>query len=137
MSHNANANMPLSSLNAVVASLLVEMDDHLGVAGRRQRMPAALQRGSEFPVVVDLAVEDDDDAAVLVVDRLRSSAEIDDAQTARAEPQTDVEVHPFFIGSAVADPREHAFEQLAADGLTAVVGINAADSAHRRLVELR
>src|ERR1700704_3046048 len=94
-------------------------------------MAAGLPRGSELSIVVDLAVEDDDDAAVFVVDWLRSSAQIDNAQTAGAEPPSRVEVHAFFIRFPVVEARVYAPQQIAADRFSPAVRIHAADSAHK------
>ncbi len=66
--------------------LLVEVGDHLGVAARRERVPGALQVGAQLAVVVDLAVEDDGDGAVLVEDRLIAGREVDHAQPLDPKP---------------------------------------------------
>ena len=61
------------------------MDDHLGVAVRAEAVPARLELGADVGEVVDLAVEDDPDRAVLVGERLIAGREIDDAQAAMPE----------------------------------------------------
>src|SRR5207245_1428893 len=58
--------------------LLVAVHEHLGVAVRAEAMAGALELTPQLPVVVDLAVLDDGDAAVLVGDRLVARLEVDD-----------------------------------------------------------
>ena len=48
-------------------------------------MTAALQLGPQLAVIVDLAVLDDDDAAVLVGERLVAAVEVDDREAAGGE----------------------------------------------------
>src|ERR1700694_2010645 len=60
---------PTQVQNAIVAMLLVEVNDHLGVAASRKAMTARLELAAQLPEVVDLPVEDELDAAVLA--RLR------------------------------------------------------------------
>src|SRR5205807_8909878 len=57
-------------VDEVRAVLLVEVDDDLGVAPRGEPVPLRLEPPLELLEVVDLAVEDDLDGAVLVPERL-------------------------------------------------------------------
>src|SRR5690348_16028764 len=55
-------------------------------------MATGLQRGAKRSVIVNLAVEDDEDAAVLVGDRLPArGAEIDDAEPPVREAEVTVD----------------------------------------------
>ena len=57
----------------------------------RKRCPFATSSRPQLPVVVDLAVEDDRDRAVLVAHRLvRGRREVDDREPAVAEPDLAV-----------------------------------------------
>ena len=115
--------------HAVGAVLLVEVDDHLGVALRGERWPRALQLRAQLAVVVDLAVQDDDDRAVLVEDRLVAGLEVDDAQALDAEARAPAMMEPARVRAAVLEPRAHAREQLRVDRLA--VGADLSDdSAH-------
>ena len=71
------------------------MDDHLGVGGRTERVPAGLQIATQFLEVVDLAVEDDLDLAVLVAKRLVPGVQIDDRQSTMGQS----DLHPAACGA--------------------------------------
>ena len=91
-----------------VAALFVEVDDDFGVGVRAEDVAARDQVASQLAVVVDLAVEDELDRAVLVGHRLvRGGAEVDDAQPAEAEPGAPVGRHERsrVVGPAVRDAR--------------------------------
>ena len=66
----------------VESVLLVEVDDHLGVAVAREAVPLRLELGAQLAVVVDLAVLDDLQAPVLVRERLVAGVEVDDRESA-------------------------------------------------------
>ena len=99
------------------AVVLVEVDDHLGVALRREAVPAAAELGGQLLVVVDLAVQHDDDRAVLVEDRLVAGLEVDDSQPLDAEADAVVEEEAARVWAAVLDHRAHALEQRTLDRL--------------------
>jgi hypothetical protein len=120
---------PVQPLDAVDAVLLVEVRDDLGVAVCRQRVPARDELLAQLAVVVDLAVQDDRDGAVLVEDRLVAGGEVDHAQA--LDPQRDVggAEDPARVRPAVLEARAHALGQLRVD----VVPVRAQlsdDSAH-------
>ncbi len=71
--------------------LLVEVDEHLRVAVSREGVTGPLEVVPELAVVVELAVLDDLDAAVLVADWLVAGLEVDDRETARGEADTAVD----------------------------------------------
>ena len=100
--------MPCSASTHRRPRLLVEVDDHLGVALGGEAMAAAQQVAPQLAEVVDLAVEDDDDRAVLVVDRLVAGLEVDDAQPLDAEPHLALHVQAARIRPAVLEGRAHA-----------------------------
>src|SRR5688572_32002859 len=89
-----------------------------------------LQLGYELLVVVDLAVVDDDDRAVLVVEGLLTGREIDDREPAVTERDTRLEMQAVAIGPAMGDRVVHLQRQ-AAVRLTLESGVdNACNSAH-------
>src|SRR5207248_399595 len=79
---------------------------------------------------------DDDHAAILVVNRLPSSRQIDDAEPARAEPDIGVEIDAVVVRSTVADARQHAVKYFGADRLAGAVRIHAANSTHESVLSL-
>ncbi len=73
----------------------------------RKTWPSRSQRGAQFGVVVDLAVEDDDDRTVLVVHRLLAAADVDDREPPVAKPHARLGVEAVAIRAAMADRRRH------------------------------
>jgi hypothetical protein len=117
--------------HALEPVFLVQMEDHLAIAPRAKRVSPGQQLRSEFPEVVDLAVRDQRDAAVLVAHRLIGlGTEIDDRQAAMAERARAVAPETFGIGAAVADRVGHAPNGLEIGGGAAIVRKKSADSAH-------
>src|SRR6266508_5574983 len=92
------------------AVLLVEVDEHLGVALRRKTMAASFQPGPELAVVVDLSVLNDLDRAVLVPDRLVAALEVDDGKAPRRERDGPVDEAPLAVGAAVTQALAHRRE---------------------------
>ncbi len=83
--------MPRRRSDKIEPVLLVEVDEHLGVAMSREGVPGPLEVMPELAVVVELAVLDDLDAAVLVADRLVAGLEVDDREAARGEADAAVD----------------------------------------------
>src|SRR2546430_1568264 len=83
------------------ASLLVQVDDDLGVRARVDRVSPALQIPAELLEVVDLAVEDGPDRPVFVVHGLAAGLQVDDAQPSHAEPDAGRHVEALVVGAAV------------------------------------
>ena len=121
-SQSANANIPCSRSTQALAELLVEVQRSPPCRSRSRTRGPATQVGAQLPVVVDLAVEDHDDRAVLVGDRLVSVFEIDHGQSLHTESHPGVEEVPresgprclsarTSCGGAIprASPRERAF----------------------------
>ena len=77
----------------------------------RNVCPSRSQRGAQLAVVVDLAVEDHPDGAVLVGDRLVAGRDVDDAQAPHAERDAVLDVEALVVRSAVADDVAHALQQ--------------------------
>ena len=60
----------------------------------QKRWPRCLELGAQLDVVEDLAVEDDPDRAVFVVDRLLAAREVDDAQARVRQPDGPLSWNP-------------------------------------------
>ena len=99
--------MPRSRSQRRVAPFLVPVHEHLGVATRAERVAGALELVHELAVVVDLAVLDDDDRAVLVRDRLVAAGQVDDREPARGDADALVRVHALRVGAAMDERLRH------------------------------
>src|SRR6185436_1924721 len=69
----------------LITHLLVEVNDDLGVALRREAVPLLFEALAQLLEVVDLAVLDGPDRSVLVAHRLMATGDVDDAQPAVAQ----------------------------------------------------
>ena len=98
-------------IHEVQPQLLVEMGDHLGIAPGPEAMPARSSRSRSAPVIVDLAVADHADRAVLVRERLPTVRDVDDRQPPAAESGAALDRHPVAVGPAVDQRLTHALEQ--------------------------
>src|SRR5205814_1142289 len=96
----------------IVAVLLVGVRDDLGVGSGAEAVAAALQLRAQFAEVVDLAIEDDRDALVLVADGLVPGLEVDDSQPARHQADAGTEVVAGAIRTAMDQRIPEAPEQL-------------------------
>ena len=74
-------------------------------------MPGALQPFAKLLEVVDLSVEDDDDVAVLVEDRLVARGEIYDPEALYPKTDATVNMYSARVRSPVLDVPAHALEQ--------------------------
>ena len=119
---------PAQPLGEAGAVLLVEVDEHLGVGVRAEGVAGALELVAQLGVVVDLAVLDDDDAAVLVRDRLVAAGEVDDREAPRAERDLAVDVLAAAVGAAVDELGAHRAKRL--DVGVPVAARDPADPAH-------
>ena len=90
----ARANIPRSRREHPGPLVLVEVDEDLGVALRAERVAPGLEPAPEGGEVVDLAVEDGPDRAVLVRERLMPAGQVDDRQPAEPERGVVVAVGP-------------------------------------------
>ena len=105
------------------------MDDRFRVAGGLEDVAAPLQVAPQLLVVVDLAVEDDPDGAVLVRDRLEAVAQIDDAEAAHADGDAVADVDALIVGTAVRHDAAHRADLVLTNGLS-VPPDYACDAAH-------
>ena len=81
------ANWPRSRSNIPSLMLFPKMRNDLRVAVRDQAMPARFQLRALLEIIEQLAVEDHEDAPVLIGDRLLAIRQADDAQPARRQRQ--------------------------------------------------
>jgi hypothetical protein len=93
-------------------ALLPQVDDHLSVGGGREAVSALLQVAPQLGEVVDLAVEDDAYAPVLVPERLAPAGGVDDGQAPHAERHAVPHVDPLVVRPAVDQGRAHVADAL-------------------------
>ena len=93
-------------------------------------MAERLQFRHELLKVVDLAVEDDADAAVLVEERLLTGGDVDDRQTAMPEAEAGLDVDAALVGTAVVLGFVHPLQRGAIDVALAAGVEDAGDAAH-------
>ena len=128
-SQRAKPNMPRRG-EAVRAVLLVEVDDDLDVGAGAEAVAAGGELFAQLLEVVDLAVADDGDCAVLVRDRLITGLEIDDAEAPEAQTDAGREVEALAVGAAMAQTVGHPLEHVAVDRPHRVRVDDTADPAH-------
>ena len=118
------------------APLFVGVNDHLRVRLRPERVPGLEEFLAQFDVIVDLPVENDLDAPVLVADGLRAAANIDDAQPPVAQARLTVHQFAVAVRAAVPDGGIHPAQQLPVDGFAVQVK-DAANAAHNKSATVR
>ena len=96
--------------------LLVEVGDHLGVALGREAVPRRSSVAAQLAIVVDLAVEDDDDGAVLVVDRLIARLEVDHPQAPDAQADAVLGMQTGRVRAAMDLPLAHRLHKTGGNG---------------------
>ena len=93
----------MQAVDAALAHLLEQMHDDLAVAVRTEAMPPGFQVAAQIRIIVDFAVADHRDGAILVQQGLPAArAEIDDAETRMGQPRTTIRIDQI---SFVVGPR--------------------------------
>ena len=118
------------ALDAVRAPRLPGVNDDLRVAPGAEHVSERLQFRDQLLVVVDLAVVDNDDRVVLVVERLLARRDIDDRKASMAKSDARRDMQAAFVGSTVMLALVHAHERRTVDLATATQVNDAGDSAH-------
>ena len=100
-------------LDERVAALFVEVDDHLGVAGALEPVTAGEELGAQLAMVVDLAVRDHRDGAVLVLHRLAAARRIRDREPAAGDAAAPgaVDDGAEVVGAAMMEGPPHPLDQ--------------------------
>ena len=96
-----------------LAPLLVAVQEALGVGAAVELIALGLELGAKLLEVVDLAVEDDNDAAVLIGHGLSAGlGQVEDRQAAEAEGNAAVDKLTAHVGTAMDDAVHHLGEHL-------------------------
>src|SRR5450432_1485037 len=85
------------------------MNERFGVAVGLKAMALGDQLCAQRLVIVDLAVEDHPERAVLIRNGLMAGAEVNDAETAHADGAAAFDMEAFVVRTAMANPVAHAF----------------------------
>src|SRR5262249_28945903 len=123
---------PLELRDGLRAAIFVQMDDRLGIGLRTEPMAGGVQAAPQIPEVVDLAVVDDADGAVLVRHRLicvRGKAEHAGARKAEADARARPDVGARGTGTAMDQAIAHR-DDLGRSHRPAVEAQLTADAAH-------
>ncbi len=94
---------PAQVFDAGVAVLEVEGEDHLAVAAGAKAVTTGRERIAQCVVVVDLAVGNEHQPLIVVVQGLRTARHVDDAETAVDEPDVLVEESAGAVGATVGE----------------------------------
>src|SRR5262245_22570069 len=108
---------PTEVAYAFDTTFLVEMHDDFRVRSGREPMPSIFKLAAQSLEVVNLPVEDDGDALILVVDRLVPGDQIDDAQTTMSESgdPTGRDIFTGAVGPAMSDSLPHCADGVQID----------------------
>ena len=87
------------------------MQQGLAVRSGLEDMAQALQLGTQFAVVVDLAVAHQPKRPVGIAQRLVPAAQVDDRKPAHGDAAVAVDVHALVVGAAVARDVAHGRQQ--------------------------
>ena len=127
---NRDGEHPIEPGEEAEALLQVQPKQHLGVRPGAAGIGRTREFGGQFPVVVDLAVLDDGDHAVVRDEGLVAAGQVDDRQALIAQTQTVGGPQGGVIRPAVANDSRHVGEQLAGDWASGGTGKGSDDSAH-------
>src|SRR5262249_19846723 len=109
--------LAVEAMDAVRSELLIEMQQHLGIAGGREPMPFCNEHLAQLDVVEDLAVVGDPEALVFSRHGLLPVGDVDDAQARVTQADFAVDQNTAIVGSAVAERPDHPLDVLRIDWL--------------------
>ena len=116
----------------LAAPLLPPVQQDLGVGAGRKAVAQRRQLGGQGFVVVDLAVENDDQIFILAVQRLGTARKVDDCQPAVAKGGRPLHKGALTVRAAVGDARQHGGKR---PGIgCALPGDESRNSAHEIIV---
>ena len=118
------------TLDACLAPFLPGVHEHLGIAIGAQGMAAGAQFLAQFLKVVYLAIEDHRDRAVLVMQRLAGTLEVDDRQSPMPERDAGALVDAIGIGAAMGEAMGHRLDGVREVALGAGIE-HSGNAAHR------
>jgi hypothetical protein len=117
-------------MDAVRPEIFVEVNDDLGITAGAKMVPTLFQFPAKLAKVVDLSVEYDPHAAILIEDGLVPASQINDAKPAHAKAGAISYVYTFLVGSAVNDRLAHPVDDGVIDSRIVTAADNSCNSAH-------
>ena len=123
---------PPEEVEEAGAFVLVEVDQNLGIARGPESMPPGFEAVAKLGEVVDLAVEDGQDGAVLVGQGLVATGQVDDRQAAKPERDVGVAVRARVVRPAMLEPVGHRPKRVVPQPRIIIEPRRATDSAHAR-----
>src|SRR6266496_3363926 len=117
--------------------LLVQMENGLGIALGRERVPPSQEPAAKLAIVVDLAVEDDDLRAILVEDRLSPTRQIDDAEPSHPEANGALHVDALVVRPPMPDCLAHPPNRGSGGGPGRLRVYDSDDTTHAKLFSKR
>jgi len=97
-------------LGRALRTLLVQVQDRLGITPRLVAVPFGLKPGPQGGVVVDLPVVVDSHCPILVRHWLVATRDVHDGETAVAETDRAVDPEPFAVRATVTEHVSHPLE---------------------------
>src|SRR5262249_7216207 len=97
----------------------------------RKPMPFSKQAARQIRIVIDFAVEHDDDGAVFIEDRLFAPTEVDDAQAPVPKTNVVLDEVSVIVRPTVRLNRRHALDKFAIDWMINVEIDDPANPAHK------
>lgn len=122
--------------DAAFAEVFIEVDDDFGVGAGFERMAALEEVFAKVPEVVDFAVEDNPDGAVLVGKRLVTAFEVDDREAAKAKADVRGDVEAGVIGAAMGNGIGHGLDKHGRDAGLGIKDELAANAAHAGYLQM-
>ena len=110
--------------------LLIEVQNRLGIALRRECVSAPQQLAPQVAVIVDLAVEDDDLGPIFVENRLAPAGQVDDAEPPHAQSHGAVHIDTLVVRPSVPDRFAHLPHEERRDRAVPVRVDESYDAAH-------
>src|SRR6185295_12177828 len=87
--------------------LLIEVNNHLGVASSGQGVTAGKELAAQVTKVVDLAIEDHGHRPILVADGLVTSRQVDDGEPTMPKTHRTVGEHPRVVRATMKHDVPH------------------------------
>ena len=112
------------------------MKNRLGIALRPVAVAGSLHLAAQHGMIVNLAVEDDPDAVVLVRHRLMSAGDVDNGQPSVRKPHRTIEPQPRPIRTPMLLDVGHAHETGAFRPFTHIAFHDTGNGAHRQAASL-